>query len=98
VDSSSQAAPGKDYSIVPYQTTHNTGGTIMGTDPNTSVVNRYCQVWDQHNVFVFGAGLFPQNLGYNPTGTLLGLAYWALEHIKGDYLNNPRPLMQPRKR
>jgi gluconate 2-dehydrogenase alpha chain len=93
VDSSSQAAPGKDYSIVPYQTTHNTGGTIIGTDPNTSAVNRYCQAWDQHNVFVFGAGLFPQNLGYNPTGTLLGLAYWALEHIKGDYLSNPRPLM-----
>ncbi len=23
------------YSIVPYQTTHNTGGTIMGTDPTT---------------------------------------------------------------
>src|SRR5208282_4229719 len=25
------------YSIVPYQTTHNTGGAVMGTDPSTSV-------------------------------------------------------------
>src|SRR3546814_11800747 len=25
------------YSIVPYQTTHNTGGTIMGTPPRDSV-------------------------------------------------------------
>jgi gluconate 2-dehydrogenase alpha chain len=78
---------------VPYQTTHNTGGAIMGTDPTTSAVNRYCQSWDMHNMFVFGACLFPQNLGYNPTGPLMGLAFWALEHIKNDYLNNPRPLM-----
>ena len=34
------------YSIVPYQTTHNTGGAIMGNDPKTSVVNRYLQCWD----------------------------------------------------
>ncbi len=32
------------YSIVPYQTTHNTGGAIMGVDPHTSVVNRYLQI------------------------------------------------------
>ena len=28
-------------SIVPYQTTHNTGGAVMGDDPKTSAVNRY---------------------------------------------------------
>ena len=33
-----------NYDIVPYQSTHNTGGTIMGTDPKTSVVNRYLPV------------------------------------------------------
>ncbi len=43
------------YSIVPYQTTHNTGGAIMGDDPKTSVVNRYLQSWDVPNVFVQGA-------------------------------------------
>lgn len=80
------------YSVVPYQTTHNTGGAVMGTDPATSVVNRYCQSWDAHNLFVFGACLFPQNVGYNPTGPLMGLAYWALEAIKTQYLSNPRPL------
>lgn len=82
-----------NYSIVPYQTTHNTGGAVMGSDPSTSAVNRYCQAWGQHNVFVFGACLFPQNLGYNPTGPLMGLAYWTLDRIKRDYLNDPRPLM-----
>lgn len=82
-----------DYSIVPYQTTHNTGGAIIGVDRRTSAVNRYCQSWDQHNVFVFGACLFPQNIGYNPTGAVMGLAYWALQAIKNDYLRNPRALM-----
>jgi hypothetical protein len=38
------------YSIVPYQTTHNTGGAIMGADPKTSVVNKYLQSWDLHNL------------------------------------------------
>lgn len=88
-----RAAEGARYSVVPYQTTHNVGGAVMGTDPTTSVVNRYGQMWDHHNVFVFGACLFPQNLGYNPTGPLMGLAYWTLEHMKSDYLGNPRPLM-----
>jgi gluconate 2-dehydrogenase alpha chain len=93
VDTVNRAAAGKAYSIVPYQTTHNTGGAVIGTDPKTSVVNRYGQSWDQHNVFVFGACLFPQNLGYNPTGPLLGLAYWTLDAIKSKYLPNPQPLM-----
>src|ERR1700750_1090663 len=31
------------WDVVPYQTTHNTGGAIMGVDPHSSVVNRYLQ-------------------------------------------------------
>ncbi|TCT01559.1 GMC family oxidoreductase [Aquabacter spiritensis] len=81
------------YSIVPYQTTHNTGGTIMGTDPKTSVVNRYLQSWDMHNLWVMGAGVFPQNAGYNPTGTVGALTYWALDAMLKQYLRNPRPLV-----
>src|SRR5437773_11091335 len=44
-----------DYNTVPYQSTHNTGGTIMGHDPKTSVVNRYLQAWDADNLFIMGA-------------------------------------------
>ncbi len=62
------------YSIVPYQTTHNTGGTIMGTTPAESVLNKYLQSWDLPNLFVTGASAFPQNPGYNPTGTVAALA------------------------
>ncbi|HVV61491.1 MAG TPA: GMC family oxidoreductase [Pseudolabrys sp.] len=82
------------YSIVPYQTTHNTGGTIMGTDPKSSVVNRYLQHWDVSNLFVMGAGAFPQNPGYNPTGTVGALTYWAADAIRKQYMKNPGPLVQ----
>lgn len=82
------------YSIVPYQTTHNTGGAIMGTNPRESVVNRYLQCWDAHNVFVMGACAFPHNPGYNPTGTVGALALWAARAMRDDYLKNPRPLVE----
>jgi gluconate 2-dehydrogenase alpha chain len=82
------------YSIVPYQTTHNTGGAIMGADPQSSAINRYLQSWDVPNVFVMGASAFPQNPGYNPTGTVGALAYWAADAIKNQYLKSPGPLVQ----
>jgi len=81
------------YSIVPYQTTHNTGGAIMGTDPRTSVVNRYLQSWDVPNLFVVGSCAFPQNAGYNPTGTVGALAYWAANAIRTQYLKKPGALV-----
>jgi len=81
------------YSIVPYQSTHNTGGAIMGADPTTSVVNKYCQSWDVPNVFISGACLFPMNAGFNPTGTVGALAYWAADAIRDRYLKAPGPLV-----
>jgi gluconate 2-dehydrogenase alpha chain len=69
------------YDTVPYQSTHNTGGAIMGADPATSVVNNYLQMWDAPNVFVVGACNFPQNAGFNPTGTVGALSYRAAEGI-----------------
>lgn len=82
------------YSIVPYQTTHNTGGAAMGDDPKTSVVNRYLQSWDVFNVFVMGSSVFPHNPGYNPTGTVGALTYWAAHAIRTKYLPAPGPLVQ----
>jgi len=73
--------PITDYDIVPYQTTHNTGGTIMGASPDNSVVNNYLQHWDAENLFVVGAGNFAHNSGYNPTGTVGALAYRAAEGV-----------------
>jgi gluconate 2-dehydrogenase alpha chain len=83
----------KTFTVVPYQSTHNTGGTIMGSDPKTSVVNRYLQSWNAHNLFVQGASVFPQQHGYNPTGTVGALAYWSAQAITGGYIKNPGPLV-----
>lgn len=82
------------YTTTAYQTTHNTGGTIMGSDPRTSALNRYLQSWDVPNVFVVGASAFPQNASYNPTDTVGALAYWAVGAIKDVYLKSPGPLVQ----
>lgn len=57
-----------------YQTTHVTGGTIMGADPCTSVVSPHLQHWDAENLFVVGASVYPFNSGNHPTGPLGALA------------------------
>jgi len=46
------------------------------------------------NVFVIGANAFPKNNGYNPTGLVGGLAYWAAKAIREKYLPDPGPLVQ----
>lgn len=83
----------KPFTSTLYQTTHNTGGTVMGKDPYTSVVNRYCQSWDVSNVFVVGASNYPQNASYNPTGTLGALIYWTAHALRTRYLKNPGSLV-----
>jgi gluconate 2-dehydrogenase alpha chain len=81
------------YDVTQYQTSHLCGGAIMGADPKSSAVNRYLQSWDVPNLFVVGASAFPQNAGYNPTGTVGALAYWAAAAIRSQYLQNPGPLV-----
>jgi gluconate 2-dehydrogenase alpha chain len=81
------------YDSTDYQTTHLNGGAIMGADPSTSAINRYLQSWDVPNLFVMGASAFPQNAGYNPTGTVAALAFWSAAAIRGQYLKNPGPLV-----
>lgn len=82
------------YDVRPYQSTHTTGGAIMGDNPKTSVVNKYLQCWDVPNVFVLGACCFPQNLAYNPTGIVGATALFAANAIRIQYLPSPGPLIQ----
>lgn len=86
-----------DFDVEPYQSTHNTGGVIMGDDPETSAVNNYLQMWDYDNLFVVGASAFAHNGGYNPTGTVGALAYRAAEGIE-EYLNNGEQLVENKKK
>lgn len=84
---------GRPFDVTKYQTTHNTGGAIMGSDPTTSVVNKFLQSWDVSNVFVPGASAFPHNSSYNPTATIGALTLHALDKIRSDYLKSPGPLV-----
>ncbi len=81
------------YSIVPYQSTHNIGGAVMGADPATSALNKYLQSWDVPNVFVIGGSAFPQNGASPPTETIGALACWAADSIKDHYLKRPGALV-----
>ncbi|WP_315836855.1 GMC family oxidoreductase [Bradyrhizobium prioriisuperbiae] len=83
-----------DFNVVSYQSSHNTGGTIMGHTPADSVVNRYLQSWDAHNVFVLGSSVFPQNAGYNPTAAAAAVTYWCADALVKQYLKAPAPLVQ----
>lgn len=84
---------GTTYDTRKYQTTHLTGGAIMGSDPTNSVVNRYSQCWDVPNVFVYGSSSFPQNLGYNPTGLIGALTYFSAARLRDNYLASPSRLV-----
>lgn len=83
----------KPFETRSYQSTHMTGGAIMGTDPGNSVTNKYGQVWDTPNVFVTGAALYPQNPCLNPTGTLAPLAYMAGDAIRDRYFKDPSKMI-----
>jgi gluconate 2-dehydrogenase alpha chain len=85
--------PGNHYDTRIYQSTHTTGGAIIGSNPANSVINRYSQSWELPNLFIYGASAFPQNVGYNPTGILAGLAYFSAEKLKSTYLRSPGPLV-----
>jgi gluconate 2-dehydrogenase alpha chain len=54
---------------------HAYGGTRMGTDPATSVVDRWGQVHDTPGLFVIGASTFPSTSGKNPTQTVQAMAW-----------------------
>jgi gluconate 2-dehydrogenase alpha chain len=41
-----------------------------------------------------GASVFPQNHGYNPTGTVGALAFWAANAIVNKYMKAPGPLVE----
>jgi gluconate 2-dehydrogenase alpha chain len=73
---------------------HHEGGTRMGSDPKTSVVNRYGQSWDVPNLFIVGSSTFPtMGSGFNPTLTIQALAYLTAAAIVTRYRKSPGPLI-----
>ncbi len=60
---------------------HEVGGTIMGADPKTSVVNKWNQTWDVKNLFITDGAPFPSNADKNPTLTIMALAWRTSDRI-----------------
>ena len=73
-------------------TSHLMGGTIMGTDPSTSVVNPYLQHWQMPNLFMTGGSTFPQSGSGNPTLTIIAMTYRSVDALIDRYLKNPGAL------
>jgi choline dehydrogenase-like flavoprotein len=60
---------------------HQAGTCRMGDDPQSSVVNRYCQVHDVDNLFVIDASVHVTNGGFNPVLTIMANAYHASDRL-----------------
>ncbi len=76
-----------------YPGPHIQGGTRMGTDPNSSVVNKYGQSWDIPNLFIVGSSTNPSMSGFNPTLTIQALAYMSADAIANRYKGRPGALL-----
>ena len=60
---------------------HELGGARMGSDPKTSVLNRFCQAHDVKNLFAVDGAPFVSQADKNPTWTILALAWRTAEYI-----------------
>jgi gluconate 2-dehydrogenase alpha chain len=60
---------------------HPAGGTRMGDDPETSVVDKYAFAHEVPNLGVLGASTFPTVGGHNPTLTVQALAWRTSQHL-----------------
>ena len=65
----------------PMGSAHLMGGTAMGRDPATSVVDDFGRVHGMANLYVAGTGLFPTAGAVNPTFTLHALALRTSDHL-----------------
>ncbi len=64
---------------------HHLGGTRMGSDSRTAVVDADCRVYGTTNCYVAGGSLFPTSGSANPTYTIVALAIRLAEHLKREF-------------
>jgi choline dehydrogenase-like flavoprotein len=60
---------------------HMLGTAVMGTDPETSVVDRWMVHHRFRNLVVLGGSAFPTGSPSNPTLTISALALWSARHL-----------------
>jgi gluconate 2-dehydrogenase alpha chain len=64
----------------------------MGSDPKSSVVNRYGQSWDIPNLFITGGSIHSSIGGFNPTLTMQALTFMSADAIVNRYQKKSGPL------
>jgi choline dehydrogenase-like flavoprotein len=57
------------------------GTTKMGTDPEDSVVDRWCRTHDVPNLYVFDGSVMPTSAGLNPTATVAAMALRCTDRL-----------------
>lgn len=60
---------------------HHMGGTRMGNNTLTSVVNRDCRLHESPNLYVASSSVFPTSGWANPTVTIMALSQRLADHI-----------------
>jgi gluconate 2-dehydrogenase alpha chain len=75
---------GEQPSVIPVYS-HAYGGTKMGADPSTSVVDRYSVSHEAPHLAIMGGSTFVSVTGYNPTETMQALAWYSAEHIAKNF-------------
>lgn len=78
---------GIKLSIVLGAAIHETGGARMGSDPRSSVVNEFNQLWDAPNVIVADAACFVSGSTVGPALTIMALAARASDHLAEQHAN-----------
>ena len=69
---------------------HQAGTCRMGSDPRTSVTDKFGRVHETPNVFVADASLHVTNGGFNPALTIMALGYWIGGHIAREWQHGNR--------
>ncbi|MFL5805081.1 MAG: GMC family oxidoreductase [Roseiflexaceae bacterium] len=63
-------------------TAHLLGACRMGSDPRTSVVDRWCRTWDISNLFICDGSVFVTSSGVNPSLTIEAIAARTAAYIR----------------
>ncbi|ASS74283.1 oxidoreductase [Tumebacillus algifaecis] len=79
-----KAAGGRPEFVV-NDSAHLMGGCRMGDDPDTSVVNKWCQTHDIPNLYICSAAAFVTSGGGNPTNTVMALAARTAAYLKEQF-------------
>ena len=60
---------------------HLLGTARMGTDPEQSVVDRWCQAHDTPGLYIVDGSVFVTAAALNPTSTIQAIALWTAERL-----------------